>query len=203
MIRPLLVLAACAGALLAQRDDAWRRDIQTFARELPERHGNFFQNLTRDEFDAAVRTLSDSVPQLTDGQITAGLLRIAAMARDAHTTVFHPLNILPVEVTWFEVGLFITAAAPEFTELIGARIVKLQDTTPYEALGRVPPDSRSAFTPARAAPKATCLWPIVNPRLRTGLSTCRATPPSTSPSITRARISRIISCPSPTEWSRI
>jgi hypothetical protein len=55
-----------------QRDQAWREDIRTFARELPSRHGKFFEHVTREQFDAAIRELSDSVPRLTDGQITAG-----------------------------------------------------------------------------------------------------------------------------------
>lgn len=77
-------------------------------------------NVSREQFNDELRELSATVAQKSDGQMTAGLLRVAAMERDSRTSVFHALNILPIEVTWFQEGLFITAAMPEFSELIGA-----------------------------------------------------------------------------------
>ena len=138
-VRFLSTLILFAASLFAQWEDAWRRDIDLFARELPARHGDLFQNVSREQFYDELRELLDTVTQKTDALLTAGLLRVAAMARDSHTTVFHALNSLPIEVTWFQEGLYITAALPEFGGVIGARVLKFHETTSEAALTKVAP----------------------------------------------------------------
>jgi Tetratricopeptide repeat len=83
---------------------------------------------TQSQFDAQVRKLSDAVPDLTDPQIELGMMRLLAALGDGHTELGggprpeYSMTI-PVKFESFEEGLFVTAAAPAYRNLLGARVL--------------------------------------------------------------------------------
>ena len=70
----------------------WHDDVAHFARELPKRHMNAFHAVSREAFDAAVKELDLSIDTASDDAIVAGLMRLASMVGDGHTTVHIPSN---------------------------------------------------------------------------------------------------------------
>lgn len=64
---------------------SWQGDIAYLARELPRRHIHGLTGTSRATWDPAAAQLEAEVPRLTDGQVTAGVLRLIALLRDDET----------------------------------------------------------------------------------------------------------------------
>ncbi|HEV8145406.1 MAG TPA: hypothetical protein VGP79_03455 [Bryobacteraceae bacterium] len=106
--------------------------------QLPARHINFFANVSRAEFNAAVSALDAAIPTLTDYEVVTGMARMVALARDAHTNInlpqaAVPTRRVPLRLTWFQDGLFVTAASAEFAKALGARVVSIGGMTTEQA----------------------------------------------------------------------
>jgi tetratricopeptide (TPR) repeat protein len=121
-------LAFTADASKMSRDEGWRYDLKLLAREIKRLHYDPFRQFTQAQFDAHVNRLNEEIPKLSEAQIVVGLMKLARMAGDGHTSVFGALPTtkrLPVQLFLFTEGIFVTAAAPEHAELLGAQIIKV------------------------------------------------------------------------------
>ncbi|MGA2760918.1 MAG: tetratricopeptide repeat protein, partial [Candidatus Cybelea sp.] len=121
------------------RVDGWRYDLAFLARWTKAKSYHPFRTDTGDrfvsdaiytqsQFDAQVRKLSDAVPSLTDPQIELGMMRLLAALGDGHTELGggprpEYATTVPVKFESFEEGLFVTAAAPAYRDLLGARVL--------------------------------------------------------------------------------
>ncbi len=115
-------LAACGGDRLtptappppaATREERWIQDVDYLASELPRLHANLFFQTSRGEFDAVVASVRATAGSARDHEVVAGLMRIAAAVRDAHTTVYtwRGFRYLPIALTPLTDGLYVTAAS--------------------------------------------------------------------------------------------
>lgn len=116
---PLLMgLAACAGEdnrptpsapplPAATREERWIQDIDYLAAELPRLHPNLFFHAPRSEFDGVVAAVRSAAPSARDHEIVAGLMRIAAVAGDGHTSAYRwrGFRYLPLALTRLSDGL--------------------------------------------------------------------------------------------------
>lgn len=121
---------------------AWREDLAALARALPAHHKNLFLRLRRADFDRAVRALDRRIPTLARHQVIVGLMRLTALANDAHTTLAFAdsqvgFHALPVQFCYFADGLFVRAASAEHRDLVGARVVRLGNVPGDVALDSV------------------------------------------------------------------
>ena len=149
-LRVLLCLLLCAAASFAQgaatvdkaEAERWREDLRHMAREMEARHKNLFHTTTREQFEGAVRQLNERIPTLARHQIVVELARIAASVGDGHTNVAPTrdpkvgFRTLPFKLYLFKDGLFVRAAERGHAGLLGARVVKVGDATPEEAVAR-------------------------------------------------------------------
>jgi hypothetical protein len=127
------LVAGPGGAVTGQTDaNRWREDLQFLASELPRRHRNLFDSMTRAEFDDAVRRLDERIPSLGTSEITAELTRIIGMIEDGHTRLVEtsgPVMLgwrrYPVRFALFSDGLFVEAASPEHAALVGRRVKQI------------------------------------------------------------------------------
>ena len=90
-----------------------------------------------EEFDSAISSLTATPPGDSDD---ASIIAARAMAKldNAHSTLTDPrLHRLPIRVHWFADGLFIIKAAPDWTNLVGLKIVRLGGKAPEQLLERV------------------------------------------------------------------
>ena len=118
-----------------QTAEQWREDLRFMAGQMKARHANLYHDVSKEGFDDAVADLDRRIPQLQRNQIIVGLMRIAALVGDGHTRVdprkdkAFAFRSLPLKLYWFDDGIFVRAASPEYRDLVGARI---------EAVGGVP-----------------------------------------------------------------
>src|SRR5216683_688626 len=66
---------------------AWKNDLHQLVTELPSRHKNLFFKLSRDSFESAARGIESRIPRMERYQVIVALMRLVAMAGDAHTTL--------------------------------------------------------------------------------------------------------------------
>src|SRR5262245_16148528 len=107
--------------------DQWREVPKVFAKELPKRHKNLYHATSREQFERAVAELDAAIPSLQDHQIIVRMHQIAAMVGDGHTGVHLPpyFKRYPIRLYWFGHELRVTAAAKEYQDSLGTRVVKL------------------------------------------------------------------------------
>jgi len=132
-----------APAPAATRDGRFVQDVEQLAKDLPRLHANLFFQTSRETFDREVEALKARVPELRDGEVVAGLMRIAALAGDGHTSI-SPYNYggfrrLPIRLRLVSDGLLVTSAGPGAERLLGARVVRLGDVDSTTALERMAP----------------------------------------------------------------
>jgi len=127
------------------RDDGWRSDLDLLVREVRRRAYAPFREVPEETFDAAARALHDAIPDLTDGRVLAGMRRLVGLLGDAHAYV-HPafddsdlFRPLPVQLFWFEEGVFIVAADPAHEGLLGSELVAIGERSLEVAAAAVEP----------------------------------------------------------------
>ncbi|MGB7926030.1 MAG: tetratricopeptide repeat protein [Pyrinomonadaceae bacterium] len=122
--------------------EKWREDLRYMAAEMPKRHKNLFHTMSREQFESAVNSLNERIPRLARHQIIVELARIVAMVGDGHTNVAPTrdpkigFRALPVKLYLFKDGLFVRAASREHADLVGARVVKIGDSSVEQAIAR-------------------------------------------------------------------
>jgi tetratricopeptide (TPR) repeat protein len=136
------------------RDDGWRYDIRFLSDWIEKKSYHPFRTdtgdryasqsvLTRHEFETAVAQLTADVPTLTDSRIEAELFRLVASLGDGHTELAGSRRRIEFAMTMplgfyvFDDGLFVISAAPQYRELVGAKVTALDDTPTEIALRKI------------------------------------------------------------------
>ena len=100
-------------------DAGWIQDLDTLTTQLPRLHPNLFFHVSQDVFNQAAADLRSAIPGMTDVEAMAGLARLTALVGDGHTNLFltqrnSAFRLLPLQVRWFEDGLFVVAAGKAY-----------------------------------------------------------------------------------------
>ena len=107
----------------------WREDLQ-FAVDTFLARDRSFSPAARQAFRAAIADLQQTVESKTDEQIIVELAKAVALANNAHTRLYllrnrTELRRYPIRVWWFPEGLYVVRTTPEYSSLLGARILKI------------------------------------------------------------------------------
>jgi hypothetical protein len=118
-------------------ENPWITDLDAFARELPERHIDPFVKISAEEFATAVDDLKARVPELKDYEIVVSLMKIVASIGDSHTMLSAEntglLGRLPLELEWFDDGLYVMRSGPGYGRVAGKRVLAIGKKTVDEA----------------------------------------------------------------------
>jgi uncharacterized protein (TIGR03437 family) len=157
-MRTYLALFLLSGLLGAQtsRDQARRADLNFVGTQLPRLHVNFFFQLNPADYSKAVAALDAQVPTLTDAEFNVGLAKLVALAGDEHTLLyFNGANAVnagfrqfPLLFRWLDDGVFVTAAASEYSSALGTRLVRVGNSSiedVVQQLATVIPHSNSQW----------------------------------------------------------
>lgn len=101
----------------------WAEDLAYFQSQLETKHIDLFHTIPRDEFERQLDQLRTALPDLTDAQILAELMRITRQVGDGHTSMplwNTPQPHFPLEFRWIEGKAVITGTSPEYADLLGA-----------------------------------------------------------------------------------
>jgi len=124
---------------------AWRADLDTLGTALRRIHPDPFTQISEGTFDSAVASFAARLPRLRRTQALVELAKLVALIRDGHTTLaigFDPalkLRYYPLELYWFDDGIFVRKAAPEYRRLVGAKVLRIGNTSIEEAVTAIAP----------------------------------------------------------------
>lgn len=121
------VLTATKDVSKMTRDEGWRYDIWLMNRELRRIHYAPYRYHDAASHDAFIAQLNREVPNLTDNQIKVRMMQFVRRFGDGHTGIrpAHAAGLpaIPVQMSFFQEGLYITAAAPAHRELVGKKVI--------------------------------------------------------------------------------
>ena len=130
----------------ADREAKWQQDIQVFVDTLSahkDGQKDFAKVYPPASFHAAIASLKADIPKLSDDEIGLRLMQIMASAHVSHNMLWPQgpgfVARLPVRFHWYSDGLAVDAAAQEYADTLGARVVKIRDNTPEELLAKIAP----------------------------------------------------------------
>jgi tetratricopeptide repeat protein len=137
------------------RDEGWRGDIRFLADQVARRAYHPFRTETGDraasgalytkaEFEAKIDALIADVPKMGDAAIELALFRLVAALGDGHSAVEGARTrefglTLPLGLTVFDEGLYVTSAAPAQADLVGAKVLALDGAPVASVLAGLDP----------------------------------------------------------------
>jgi hypothetical protein len=147
----LLVLFYCwlisaGGAGLAAELSAaqWRKDLAYLAQMLPKLHINLYHTISREQFELEVAELSNSMPNMTEAEVRTGFQRIVASVGDVHvwTSAMRGNETVPIWHRKFGGDIYAISATPEYTAVIGARLIGIGSKSIDEVIATLSPLAR-------------------------------------------------------------
>lgn len=117
----------------------WREDLRFMASEMEKRHRNLFHTVSRERFEAAVRSLDARIPSLARHRILVEMARIVAMVGDGHTNLAPTrdprvgFRTYPLRLYLFADGLAVRAASREHADVVGAKVVRIGSSSADQA----------------------------------------------------------------------
>ena len=123
------------------RAERWQADAETLVETLEARHPDPLTVTAKPAFVASLDAVVASVEDRSTLELTFDLMQVVATLGDAHTGVnpwaTRRVQRYPVAVRDFPGGLYVTRAAGEHADLLGARLVRIGDTPVAEAYAAV------------------------------------------------------------------
>lgn len=137
-----LRIVGMADVTKMSRAEGWRYDLALLEREV-KRKGYTYgitRPISKEDFHAAVKTLSDQVPQLTDPQMIIAVMKLMRSLGDGHTGLLSPpqqpdyAQALPLQFYLFKEGLFVIGSDPKYKDLLGAQVLSMGGHTVDEVM---------------------------------------------------------------------
>ena len=110
----------------------WDKDIEFLRNELPKNHKDFFFLKSEESFNIGLDIIKSQKDNLSNLEITLRLQQLIASFGDSHTRInWYPLlekkDFLPIGIYWFSDGFYILNVSNEYEELLGKKIIKIND----------------------------------------------------------------------------
>ncbi len=110
--------------------EEWRGDLAYLHERIQTAHKNPYHATSKETIDAAVASLHEAIPTLTDFQISFAMQKIVASIGDGHSWLRYTANDLatyfPILSWIFDDGLYITDAMQDSERLVGARVISVE-----------------------------------------------------------------------------
>ncbi len=118
------------------RGDGYRLDIRFLLHEAKRIHYAPFRQTSEQQLNTLAQELIAEVDSLSDDQVLVRMMKLVRHLGDGHTKILREdrPRRLPVALFVFPEGLYITAAQPPYTELVGAKVLRIGNRSAQEAL---------------------------------------------------------------------
>jgi len=143
-LRPVEKVTASEPLDSKTRVERWTQDVEYLAREFPAKHKNAFFKLSREAWDATIRSIRESIPTTTDSHLVLDLRRLIASIGDGHSNLWidgqstvTPFRQYQIAYVWLSDGLFVAALPEQHEVLIGQRVTRIGELPIDEVTRRV------------------------------------------------------------------
>lgn len=125
------------------RTEGWSYDIDYLLSEIRRLNAVYSKAELPADLLRAADELKKRIPKLTNEQMMFEMQHLLVMLHQAHNTIFLPgpmvkLTQLPLSFYAFPEGLYIINAAAPYQNLIGAKVLKFDDSTTEQVFKAVP-----------------------------------------------------------------
>lgn len=129
----------------------WAEDINYLVKEMPKVHINPYHRTSSESFERFAEALISKLKNMSDNEVICEITKITAMIGDGHSALnifnFHSTNsnnsyklhIFPVMIYMFSDGVYVTGSAPQYSELKGCRLIKINGKSIEEVTETVKP----------------------------------------------------------------
>jgi len=130
----------------ADRDEGWRSDLDFLVEEARRVHADPERPAFSPRFQRRASELRSAIPDLSNDQVLAGMMKLLAILNDGHTALYGPgpdtqlefeSRVLPFKFYLFPSGLFIVDGSGEWADHAGSRIVRFGDLSAEEVMRRM------------------------------------------------------------------
>lgn len=147
----ILVFFLSSSFILAQPDitpEQWQDDLRYLQRTVNSEYSHLFKKVSEEDWNQAVDQLYEQIPQIVKHEITVGLAEIVSMFGYGHTALWltswrynHGVDFtqMPYNLYQFSDGVFVQGVHVDFTEALGARVLKVGKTGIDKALELIKP----------------------------------------------------------------
>ncbi len=130
----ILILLLSTIQLNAQKPitaEEWQNDLRFLQNAIHESFPFLFKKTTVVEFDTAVNTLYNNIPNLEAHEVVVGFSRLIALFKYGHTNMsfripsvqFHEL---PLKIYEFSDGIYITGIHKDYNNIQGSKIIEIE-----------------------------------------------------------------------------
>ena len=110
----------------------WNVDLDYLAKELSEKHFNFFTVKSKDDFLSGINAIKQDSKNLNDFQVALKTQQLIAKFGDSHTMLnFNQLlnvnQILPIHLFWTSDGLYVLHTTPENEKILGNQVLSINN----------------------------------------------------------------------------
>jgi hypothetical protein len=144
-----IMLVGTPAVLLGQErsitPEQWCEDIEHMVSTLESEHPRLYHSVSEEVFRAGIDSLKFELATLDDVEVAVELARLIATIGDGHTFVnlawdrSLPFRRLPVVFERASDGVLILKASPEYSDLLGARVLWIGRTSAADAVAAVRP----------------------------------------------------------------
>lgn len=107
----------------------WKEDIVAMQADMLRLHKNLYHTSTPQEIETAFQQLSSDLPSLNYDQVVVRLMQITALIRDGHSGVNiamrDGITHVALRISRYPDGIFVRAAPAQYSQAVGARIVRI------------------------------------------------------------------------------
>ncbi|KEO88658.1 hypothetical protein EH31_17030 [Erythrobacter longus] len=122
------MVAALASAVQLHAREAmtvakWTEDIAIYQAQLEANHIDLFHTISREEFERQLVRLRADLPNRSDAEILAELMRLTRLVGDGHTSMplwNTPQPRFPLEFRWIDGEAVVVGASKEHADMLGA-----------------------------------------------------------------------------------
>lgn len=131
--------------------DKWAEDIDYIVKEMPKVHVDPYNHTSKENFDLFAYVLKSKLKNMSDNEALCQLAKLTAMIGDGHTAInifnlhnsnnnaAYKFHIFPVMMYQFSDGMFVTGTAPQYGELKGCKVTKINGKAIDEVIETVKP----------------------------------------------------------------
>ncbi|WP_413665095.1 hypothetical protein ACG1BZ_07715 [Microbulbifer sp. CNSA002] len=113
------------------RDERWMTDLNFLADEILRLHVNPYHHSSKEDLALHINEIKTEIPHLTDQQIVFRMMALLASLGNGHNFIVptHSRNgsfsKLPIQLYWFNDGIFIVGADTEYKHLVGKKLLSV------------------------------------------------------------------------------
>ncbi|MBT8254430.1 MAG: hypothetical protein KJN68_10695, partial [Bacteroidia bacterium] len=122
----------------------WQEDLKFLQQTVHKDYSFLFKKTTKADFDTAVEKLYKEIPKLEQHEIIIGMAKLVSSFKYGHTVLGfryspYPFHQLPLNLYWFNDGLFVQGAHKDQADVLGAKVTGIGKMTTEEALKAIYP----------------------------------------------------------------